>query len=153
MGSPNGSSYSAFQDKVTFHIPAFVSYKSRIAIDAVVDVMLEAYPDYETMSGTLKSALNIFMLCVAETTALDFDLADDDHPALHNLQAFWVEYQHSDDYPAVFERFLELVDVDAGNTWWTAREACRLSSLHAPPELQVKAVDLPDELKKSEKPE
>lgn len=151
MSSPNGRGFAAFDGRVTFVMTPFVSFENRIAIDVVVDAMMEAYPDYGAMEGTLKSALNIFMLCVAETTAIEFNLSESDHPALHNLATFWAEWQASDDYPSLFQRFLKTIDIDIGNTWWEARDASKLTTLHAPPELQVEGADLPADQKKEEK--
>jgi hypothetical protein len=130
------SKYEAFDGQVTFHC-TFQTLESLIVGDAI-DMAIPEHTDYE-QNKWQGIAYSRFRALTSNTHDITFKLkknADDD---LLALQAYWKEWQHSEDYSAMWPAFRVGVTLDVQSEWTHGTNAAVPARLRAPPDLQPTA--------------
>ena len=99
---------------------------------------------FEGLRETLFSNFSLFVACTENITVI----SDKPDESLSGLLMFWDKVQDcsSDGYPALWELFLDTLDITIQNAWWDAYADANNRALHADPELAP-----PDELTKEQK--
>lgn len=142
MTPANSHRFEAFDGQVAFYVAAYLSPKIIIKAEKIQ----RALPDegFDEISRVYRAD---FVGFLAYTQAIEFHLNDDAHPALVDLQRFWDCAQTVDNYPMLFDLFLETLDtVTVRPVWNEALNSPAANEYAAAPELATALPSEPSEM-------